>query len=68
MGMHRNACGADGVSRISDMPSHDPVQEVSNPDAGKVRSGPTRMLLLVLAVLSLGLGLLGIVTPGLPTT
>ena len=50
------------------MPSHDPVQEVSNPDAGKVRSGPTRMLLLVLAVLSLGLGLLGIVTPGLPTT
>lgn len=50
------------------MPSHDPAQEISNPDAVKVRSGLTRVLLLVLAVLSLGIGLLGIVTPGLPTT
>ena len=49
------------------MPSYDPVQELSHPDAVKVRSGLVRGLLRVPAVLSLDIGLLGVVTPGLLT-
>lgn len=44
------------------------VQNDPPPAVPKVQSGLTRVLLLALAVLSLGVGLVGIVTPGLPTT
>jgi uncharacterized protein len=54
----------DQDPEMSDLGPH---REPERPQV-PVRSALTRALLLLLAVLSLGVGLVGVVTPGLPTT